>query len=95
MSENIMYKYSNIIDDIAQNVHDNMKNGDYEDETEAINDELDRSLIYYEDQAIILGAMLIKGVIKMGENIEWSEIWEEVYDDIYGELGNIKEKENE
>ena len=91
----IMSDYSDIVDNIAQNVYDNMKNNGYDDEQEAINDEIDTSLIYYEDQATLLGAMLCKGVIKMGEEISWDEIWTEFYDDIYGELGNLKEKDEE
>lgn len=64
-----------------------------EDERQGIIDEaIDRSLIYYEDQAVLLGAMLIRGIIKLGEPLEWEYVWEEMKEDIYSEIKEKKGK---
>lgn len=92
MSKDIMEKYWDIIDDTADIVIEDMKDTP-EDERQAIIDEaIDRSLTYYEDQATILGAMLIKGVIEFGKPLDWEFVWEEMQEDIYNQ---IKEKKGE
>lgn len=92
MSKDIMEKYWDIIDDTADIVIEDMKDTP-EDERQAIIDEaIDRSLTYYEDQATILGAMLIKGVIEFGKPLDWELVWEEMQEDTYNQ---IKEKKGE
>lgn len=92
MSKDIMEKYWDIIDDTADIVIEDIKDTP-EDERQAIIDEaIDRSLTYYEDQATILGAMLIKGVIEFGKPLDWELVWEEMQEDTYNQ---IKEKKGE
>lgn len=84
-----MEDYWDIIENCADMVISDMKDTPEEEWQTLIDEEIDRNLIYYSDQATILGAMLIKGIIKWGQEIEWEYIYEEMLDDIYNE---IKEK---
>lgn len=87
-----MYEnYQAIIKDLADRAHDYIKDG-CEDETEAINQAIDDGLIYYEDQATILGGYIMTYCPKWGENINWEEVYMMLYDDIAEELERIKEE---
>ena len=84
--------YNAIISDLAERASDYFKDGE-EDETEAINQAIDDGLIYYEDQAIILGGYICTYCPKWGDSIDWEEVYTMLYDDISEELQNIKERE--
>lgn len=89
-NKGIMEQYWDIIEDTADIVIEDMKDTPEDERQGLIDEAIDRSLIYYNDQAVVLGAMLIKGVIRFGEQLDWEYVWEEMVEDVYNE---IKEKE--
>ena len=61
--------YNSIIKDLADRAHDYI-NADTEDETEAISQAIDDGLIYYEDQATIIGGYIMTYCPKWRDSID-------------------------
>lgn len=88
----MLENYNSIISDLAERASDCIKDGE-EDESEAINQAIDDGLIYYEDQATILGGYIMTYCPRWGEAIDWEEVYDMLFNDISEELQNIKERE--
>lgn len=88
----MLENYNAIIRDLAERASDCIKDGE-EDETEAINQAIDDGLIYYEDQATILGGYIMTYCPKWGDSIDWEEVYTMLYDDISAELETLKKNE--
>lgn len=88
----MLENYNNIINDLAERALDYIKDGT-EDESEAINQAIDDGLIYYEDQATVIGGYIMSYCPRWGESIDWEEVYMMLYDDVCEELENLKERE--
>ena len=82
--------YNDIINDLAERAYDYIKDGT-EDENEAINQAIDDGLIYYEDQATVVGGYIVKYCPKWVDQLEWEDIYMMLYDDVSTELISLKE----
>ena len=93
VNSNINMYYEELIDSIAERAKDNIADGGYEDETEAIWQAIDDGLMYYCDQGYILAMAVCRGYISWYKEVNWDEITEMIYEDVSERMETLKEKQ--
>lgn len=73
--------------DLVASLAERAKDSDGMERDEAIMQAIDDGLIYYADQAYIIGYALEQGFVKWGGEIEWDSIYDMLYNDISEEMG--------
>lgn len=93
VDNNINLYYEELVQSMAERAKDSIVPGGYEDETDAIWQAIDNSLMFYSDVGYVLAMATCRGYIEWNKDVNWDEISEMLYEDVSEELENLK-KEN-
>ena len=94
VQSNIDSYYEEMVDSMAERAIGDMSDGGYEDEVEAIWQEIDDGLMFYCDQGYVLAMACCRGYIDWYKDVKWDEITEMLYEDV-SEAYEYKKKQQE